>query len=49
MPAFDLDELTIAQLQKYTSQSLVEKYLARIQAVDRTGPTLRAVIETQSG
>jgi amidase len=44
--AFDLDELTIAQLQKYTSQSLVEKYLARIQAVDRAGPTLRAVIET---
>jgi amidase len=44
--AFELDELTIAQLQKYTSQSLVEKYLARIQAVDRAGPTLRAVIET---
>jgi amidase len=46
MPAFELDELTIAQLQKYTSQSLVEKYLARIQAVDRAGPTLHAVIET---
>ena len=46
VPAFELDELTIAQLQKYTAQSLVEKYLARIQAVDRTGPTLRAVIET---
>ncbi len=46
LPAFELDELTIAQLQKYMSQSLVEKYLARIQAVDRAGPTLRAVIET---
>lgn len=46
VPAFELDELTIAQLQKYTSQTLVEKYLARIQAVDRTGPMLRAVIET---
>jgi amidase len=46
VPAFGLDELTIAQLQKYTAQALVEKYLARIQAVDRAGPTLRAVIET---
>ena len=46
VPAFELDELTIAQLQEYASQSLVEKYLARIQAVDRAGPTLRAVIET---
>jgi amidase len=46
LPAFELDELTIAQLQKYSAQSLVEKYLARIQQVDRSGPTLRAVIET---
>ena len=46
VPAFELDELTIAQLQKYTAQSLVEKYLARIQAVDRAGPALHAVIET---
>src|SRR5438045_622715 len=49
---FALDELTIAQLQagqesgKYTAQSLVEKYLARIQDVDRAGPMLRSVIET---
>jgi len=48
---FELDELTVAQLQaaqrsgKYTAQSLVEKYLARIQAIDRAGPALRAVIE----
>ena len=28
-----------------TSRSLVEKYLARIQAVDRTGPELRSVLE----
>jgi len=33
IPAFELDELTIAQLQKYSAQSLVEKYLARIQQV----------------
>ncbi len=45
-PAFELEELTIAQLQRYSSQSLVEKYLVRIQAIDRAGPTLRAVIET---
>ncbi len=50
--AFELDEITIAQLQagqragKYTAQSLLEKYLARIQDVDRAGPALRAVIET---
>jgi len=49
---FELDEITIGQLQaeqrsgKYTAQSLVEKYLARIEAIDRSGPTLRAVIET---
>src|SRR5205823_2096824 len=28
-----------------TSRSLVEKYLARIQAVDRTGPELRSILE----
>ena len=52
VPAFELDEFTIAQLQeaqrsgKYTSQALVEKYLARIRDIDRAGPTLRAVLET---
>jgi amidase len=49
--AFDLAELTIADLQerlksgKETARSLAEKYLARIEAVDRKGPTLRSVIE----
>ena len=43
VPASELDELTIAQfVQKYTAQSLVEKYLARIHDVDRAGPTLQA-------
>lgn len=52
VPAFDLDETTIDQLQdgmqrgKYTARSLCERYLARIEAIDRRGPTLRAVIET---
>src|SRR6185295_1464999 len=50
-PAFELDELTITELQqglqtgKYSSRSLVEKYIDRINDVDRKGPTLRSVIE----
>ena len=49
--AFDLDEATIAQLQeamtsgRYTARRLVELYTARIEAIDRGGPTLRSVIE----
>ena len=48
---FDLEEQTIADLQqrltsgRETSRSLAEKYLARIEAIDRNGPTLRSVIE----
>src|SRR5437660_2475669 len=51
-PAFELEEATIAELQagmksgKYTSVRLCQLYLARIQAMDKTGPSLRAVIET---
>ena len=50
-PRFDLEEATIADLQqrmqsgRETSRSLVEKYLARIEAIDRGGPALRSVIE----
>ncbi len=50
--AFELEEATISSLQdamragKYTSQRLCQLYLARIQAMDKTGPALRAVIET---
>jgi amidase len=50
-PAFELDELTITDLQqglssgKYSSKSLVEKYVDRINDIDRKGPTLRSVIE----
>ncbi|QJX00761.1 amidase [Frigoriglobus tundricola] len=49
--AFDLNELGITDLQAgmkagtYTARGLVEKYLARIEAVDRKGPTLNSVIE----
>ncbi|HEX7086022.1 MAG TPA: amidase family protein, partial [Vicinamibacterales bacterium] len=47
----ELDELTIADLQERmtrgqeSARSIVEKYLARIDAVDRGGPALRSVIE----
>jgi amidase len=48
---FELDEITIDSLQKaftsgqYTSRSVTEKYLARIQEIDKAGPTLNAMIE----
>jgi amidase len=49
--AFELDELSIADLQermrsgKDTARSIAEKYLARIEAIDRQGPALHSVIE----
>src|SRR5215217_2881344 len=50
-PAFDLEELTITDLQqglqsgKYTSRELVEKYSDRITDIDKKGPGLYSVIE----
>jgi amidase len=50
--AFEFDEVTIGELQegmksgKYTARSIAEKYLTRIEAIDKNGPALRAVIET---
>lgn len=49
---FEVEEATLATLQeglrtgRYTTRSLCEAYLARIEAIDRSGPTLRSVIET---
>ena len=49
---FALAEMTIAQLQdgmksgKLTSRGITQAYWGRIAALDRTGPTLRAVLET---
>ena len=49
---FDLEEATIVQLQrdmasgKRTARSITEQYLARIESLDRRGPTLRHVLET---
>jgi len=48
---FGLEEATIADLQQRmqsgrdTARSLAEQYVARIEAVDRSGPTLHSVIE----
>ena len=48
---FELDELTILELQdgmksgKFTSRSLVRKYLDRIDDVDKDGPRVNSVIE----
>ena len=50
-PAFELDELTIAELQsgmasgKYSAQSLARQYLERLDEVDKHGPTINSVIE----
>jgi amidase len=50
-PAFDLEEITITDLQqglqsgKYTSRELVEKYSDRITDIDKKGPGLYSVIE----
>jgi amidase len=49
LPAFDLDEITVSELQqglsagKFTARSLAEKYLARIEAIDKR--TINSVLE----
>ena len=48
---FELDEITIADLQagmasgKFTARSIVEKYLERIEEIDKQGPGLNSVLE----
>ncbi len=48
---FELDEVTISELQRWmasgrsTSHAVTEKYLARIEDVDKNGPTVNSVIE----
>jgi amidase len=52
VPAFELEGVTLAELQKQmaagtrTSRQITEAYLQRIEALDRQGPELRSVIET---
>jgi amidase len=51
-PPFELEEATIQQIQdgmrsgRWTSRSVTEAYLARIAAMDRQGPAIKSVIET---
>jgi amidase len=48
---FELDEITISGLQdgmrtgKFTARSLVEKYSARIEEIDKHGPAINSIIE----
>ena len=50
--SFELEELTVLELQegmragRWTARSLAEQYLARIDQLDRLGPALHAIIET---
>ena len=52
VPPFELDEVTVTELQasmasgERTSRSITELYLGRIEALDRQGPELRSIIET---
>jgi amidase len=50
-PAFELDEMTIAELQngmaagRFTAHSLARKYLDRIDDIDKHGPAINSIIE----
>lgn len=52
LPPFELDEVTVAELQRSmeagerSARSIVELYLGRIDALDGQGPELRSIIET---
>ncbi len=49
--SFELDELTVTEMQegmasgRFTAHSLTDKYLARIESIDKHGPALNSVIE----
>ncbi|PYX83793.1 MAG: amidase [Acidobacteria bacterium] len=51
VPTFELDEISISELQdgmksgEYTAHSLAEKYLGRIQSLDKQGPAINSIIE----
>ena len=51
-PGFELEELTVAELQegmtrgRWTARGLTEQYLSRIDAIDRNGPRLGSIIES---
>ena len=49
--SFELEEITVDELQRgmqsgrFTARSLAQQYLDRIEAIDKKGPTVNAVIE----
>ncbi|HYL14702.1 MAG TPA: amidase [Terriglobales bacterium] len=51
VPAFELDEISSSALQdgmksgKYTAHSIAEKYLSRIESLNKQGPAINALIE----
>ena len=51
IPQFELDEISISELQRMmgsgelTARSIVEKYLDRIERVDKSGPNINSIIE----
>src|SRR5258708_12103549 len=51
VPPFELEEITIGELQegmksgRISSKSVTEAYLARIDAIDKRGPGINAIIE----
>lgn len=51
VPAFEFDEISISDLQddmksgRDTARSIAEKYLVRIEAIDKQGPAINSVIE----
>src|ERR1043165_6888038 len=48
---FELDEITVGELQegmrggRFTARALAEAYLQRIDAIDKRGPAINAIIE----
>src|SRR5436190_20415411 len=51
VPTFELDEITVAELQegmtsgRWSARSIAEAYLMRIDAIDKRGPAINAIIE----
>ena len=49
--SFELDEMTVTELQegmasgRFTAHSITDKYLARIESIDKHGPAINSVIE----
>lgn len=51
VPTFELEEISISDLQNgmksgnYTARSIAEKYLTRIDTIDKRGPAINSIIE----